>query len=348
VPTIPGAPVPPEPVLDLLPDEGVPPPPAPPVMKQVFNDPKANPKLAPWQERLTLGPGDIVNLQVFGRKEYTRGSVPIGPDGTLSYLQVVGFKAAGLTIDELRVGLTKELRKYIQNSQVIVTPAAYRSKKYYLLGTIIDRGAFTLDRPMTLLEAAARARGIATGLMEQNTVEIADMRRAFIVRNGKKLDVNFTKLFYEGDTTQNIPLQPGDYIYFPSTSNNEAYVLGAVGSPGTIGVTENLTALGAITVRGGFTPASWRKKVIVVRGSTDQAKREIIVVDAAAILAGRQTDIFLQARDLVFVSEKPWQQASDILDVALRAFVQTGTATWTGDNIGPLIKEPILPSLQSE
>lgn len=320
--------------------------PAVPVRSKPGSKTAARPPLAAWQERLTLGPGDLVNLQVYGKKEFTRTEVPVGPDGTITYLQVHDFKAAGLTIDELREALTKELQAFIQNAQIIVTPSAYRSKKYYLLGTIMDRGAFTLDRPMTLLEAAARARGIATGLLEQNTVEIADMRRAFIVRGGKKLNVDFTKLFYEGDTSQNILLQPGDYIYFPSNIVNEVYILGAVRSPGHTGVTENLTALGAITIRGGFTPAAWRRKVIVIRGSLETSKRVVMEVDAAAVMTGRQKDVILEPRDLVYVAEKPWQRAEEILDLALRAFVQTGTATWTGNNVGPLITKPLVPSVR--
>ncbi|MCF7732341.1 MAG: polysaccharide biosynthesis/export family protein [Akkermansiaceae bacterium] len=348
VPTRPEPPQesPPEPIV---PDDPlmVPPPmepaqPAPPIPQ-----PKPPVSLAPWQERLTLGPGDLVNLQIFGRKEYTRTEVPVNPDGTLTYLQVHGYRAAGKTIDELREGLTKEVRSYITNAQVVVTPSAYRSKKYFVLGTVIDRGAYTLDRPMTLLEATVRARGIATGLLEQNTVEIADMRRAFIVRDGKKLDVDFTKLFYEGDLTHNLQLQPGDYIYFPSNIVNEVYVLGAVDAPGHTGVTESLTALGAIGIRGGFTQAAWRKKVLIVRGSFDRKQPEVIEVDAAAILAGKAKDVLLQPRDLIYVSEKPWQRASEIADLAMRAFIQTGVATWTGQNMGPFIDQPLLPTLKS-
>ncbi len=330
-----------------LPPADAPPPLLPPDPRKPFTplpQPKPPTPLAPWQERLTLGPGDLVNLQVFGRKEFTRTQVPINPDGTINYLQVHGFKAAGLTIDELRAGLSTALRDYITNARIIVTPSAFRSKKYFILGTIMDRGAYSLDRPMSLLEAAARARGIATGLLDQNTVEIADMRRAFIVRDGKKLPVDFSKLFFEGDLTQNIQLQPGDYIYFPSNIVNELYVLGAVGSPGPTGVTEGLSALGAITVRGGFSNTAWKKKILILRTPADKKQPDIITLDAAAILAGKQKDIQLQPRDLVYVHEKPWQRATDILAVAMRAFVQTGAATWTGQNIGPILPDTSQPT----
>ncbi len=303
--------------------------------------PQASPKLEAWQERLTLGAGDVLNFQVYGHPQLTRKEVPIGPDGTVTYLQVHDFPAAGLTIDELRDQLTVAIRTHIANARVIITPSAFRSKKYHLLGTVLDRGTYSLDRPMTLLEAAARARGISTGLLSQNTVEIADMRRAFIVRNGHKLNIDFTRLFYEGDLTQNIQLHPGDYIYIPSNVVNEVYVLGAVDSPGQTGVTDSLTALGAITIRGGFSEEAWKRKVLVVRGSLEE-KPQVTVLDAQAILNGRQQDMLLEPRDLVYVSPRPWRRAEEVLDIAMRAFVQSATATWTGQNIGPLV-DRVLP-----
>lgn len=299
--------------------------------------PTPSPKLSPWQERLTLGAGDILNLKVYGHQKYNRTEVPVAPDGTISYLQVHDFKASGLTVDELREGLTEALSAYIKNARVIVIPQKFRSKKYFLMGTVLDRGAYSLDRPMTLVEAVARARGISTGLREKSTVEIADMKRAFVVRNGKKLKVDFTKLFYEGDVSQNIQLSPGDYVYLPSNVVNEVYVLGSVDSPGQTGVTDSLTALGAITIRGGFSQDAWRKKVLVIRNSLSP-NRQVFVVDTAAVIAGKARDIVLEPRDLVFVCSRPWSRAEEVTDIAIRSFVQGATSTWTGLNVKTLIK----------
>lgn len=311
-------------------------PPATPVMlpgpaKKPAPPPPAHPSLDPWQQELRLGPGDTVNFSVYGYKQYTRTDVPIGPDGTLTYLQVSGFKAGGLTIDQLREGMTKALGAYIQNARVIVTPGSWRSKKYYMLGTVVDRGVFTLDRPMSLMEAAARARGMETGFVEESTVELSDMKRAFIVRAGKRLPVDFAKLFYDGDMSQNIQLQPGDYIYFPSTTVNEVYVLGSVGSPGPTGMTPNLTAIGAITIRGGFARTAWTKRVLIVRGPME--KPQVIVVDAAAILSGKQRDIPLEPLDLVYVTDKPWKYAAQVLDSAVKTFVQSAANSWVDENV---------------
>jgi protein involved in polysaccharide export with SLBB domain/capsular polysaccharide biosynthesis protein len=278
----------------------------------------AGPKLAPWQQRLTLGAGDLVNLTIYGRKEATRTLVPLGPDGRISYLQAEGVLAAGLTIDELRARLNQELSQYYQSAQVIVTPAEYRSKRYFLLGSVMDRGAYVLDRPTTIIEAVARARGIATGLLEQNTVEIADLPRALLVRDGQRLPVDFVKLFRDGDLSQNVALAPDDYLYFPSSTLNEAYVLGAVSSPGTVGVTDQSSVVSLITTRGGFTEKAYRQRVLVVRGAL--SKPETFVVNVAAILRGKGLDFMLKPKDIVFVADRPWVRAEELLDMAIGSF----------------------------
>lgn len=311
--------------------------------RQYLSATAAGPTLAPWQERLELGPGDAVNLVTYGQPDSARAAVAIGPDGRLSYLQANGVKASGLTIDELRDQLTTEIRKYRRHAQVIVTPAAWRSKKYYLLGTVIDRGAYPLDRPITIIEAIARARGIATGLLEQNTVEIADLPRAFLVRDGQRLDVDFVKLFQQGDLSQNVPLAPGDYLYFPSSAVNEIYVLGSVASPGTVGVGPRSTVVGIITTRGGFTSKAYRQRVLIVRGSLQHPESH--VVNVADILRGKTPDFPLEPKDIVFVANRPWSKVEDLLDTAISAFITTAVSTWTGINVPGAIQSPVVPSL---
>lgn len=301
-------------------------------------------KMAAWQERLTLGPGDTVNLSLFGRPDYTRNEVPIGPDGKISYLEAVDIDAAGRTIDELRAALDAELNKSYRNARTIITPAVLRSKQYFILGKVVDKGAFSLDRPLTIIEAVARARGLETGLFQQNTVELADLPRSFLVRRGQRMKVDFEKLFQQGDLTQNIPLEPDDYLYFPSSNTNEVYVLGAVTAPGVQGFTPNATVVGMVTTRGGFGPKAYLDRVLVVRGSL--TKPQTFVVNVHKVLKAKAPDFRLEPKDIVYVSEKPWARVEELIDIALRSFVQAAAAGWAGSNMGPYITAPIIPSIQ--
>lgn len=287
---------------------------------------------AQWQQKLTLGPGDVLNLALYGEPQLDANEVPIGPDGRISYLEASGVQAAGLTVDEFREKLNEELGKYRRAAQAIVVPVAYKSKKYFVLGKVTQRGAFPLDRPMTLLEAVGRAGGMETGLSsDRSLIELADLSRAFISRNGRQLPVNFEKLFQEGDLTQNVPLEPNDYIYFPAADQKEVFVLGAVQFPGAYQYSQNTGALGAVAARGGFNPRAWKNKVLVIRGGL--SKPQLFEIDAHEVLGARKSDVRLQPRDIVYVSERPWVRAEELLDLAAQAFVTAAVVTVTGERV---------------
>ncbi len=302
----------------------------------------AKEKPACWRDRYTLGPEDILNFSLFGHPDLDRGQLFVQPDGTITYLQAQNVQAEGLTIDELRAAIEKQLSEFYKQPRVIISPVELRSKKYFILGKVVDRGAFAMDRPITILEAVARSRGLETGLFQQNTVELADMARSFLIRKGQRMDVDFQKLFYDGDMTQNIELEPQDYLYFSSANTDEIYVLGEVNSPNPQGFTPRLTVLAAITQRDGFTKAAYRERVLVVRGSIK--KPQLFVVDTNAILKGRAPDFPLEPKDIVYVSNRPWKVAEDMADAAVSTFIQAAVTTWTGDSIGPLIKHQLIPT----
>jgi len=188
---------------------------------------------------------------------------------------------------------------------------------------VVNKGVFSFDRPLSVIEAIARAGGLETGLYLARTVELADLQRSFLVRSGQRVPVDFERLFQRGDLSQNIPLQPDDYLYFALASANEIYVLGEVMNPGVQVFAAKPSAISAITFGGGFTSRSFKSRVLVVRGSLDHP--QTFVVDAAAILAGKIPDFKLQPRDIVYVSRNPWVIAAEVLDTAAKAFVQAFT-----------------------
>jgi protein involved in polysaccharide export with SLBB domain len=282
---------------------------------------------AQWQQHLTLGPGDILNLSLLEMPETARTEVPVGPDGRLSFLQASDVMAAGLTVDELRAKLDEVLGKYYRNPRTIITPEAFRSKKYCVLGAVANKGVYVFDRPTRIIEAIARAGGLETGLSNTRTVEMADLQRSLLVRNGQRVPVDFERLFHQGDLSQNVFLEPNDYLYFAQASENEIYVLGEVALPGLLVYSARPTVISAIAARGGFTTRSFKGRVLVVRGSLD--KPETFIVDTSSVLAGKTPDFKLQPRDIVYVSINPWITAGEVLDLAVKSFVTALTVQGT-------------------
>jgi protein involved in polysaccharide export with SLBB domain len=322
--------------------DNVPPPPATTASGEVTNlslsVTASQVRRAAWQQRLTLGPGDILNLQLFNMLDTVQTDVPIGPDGRISFLQARDIAAAGLTIDELRGKLDESLAKFYQNPRTIITPAAYHSKKYVVLGAVANRGVFPFDRPLSVIEALARAGGVQTGVYGRDTIELADLGRSFLVRDGQRYPVDFERLFERGDLTQNVPLAPDDYLYFAPASANEIYVLGQVLNPGVVAFLPRTSTMSVIAAAGGFTPQAYRSRVLVVRGSVTHP--QTFVVDTSAILSAKKPDFRLQAKDIVYVGNSPWAKAEQLLDVAVTAFVQAFTVTAVNLNIQPWITHP--------
>jgi protein involved in polysaccharide export with SLBB domain len=266
----------------------------------------------------------------------------VGPDGRLSYLHVQDLPVAGLTIDELRNRFDSELARFYVTPRTMVAPVSFSSKKYYVLGKVVNEGVYVLDRPLTIIEAVARARGLQTA-SAQGGGQVADLSRSFLVRDGKKAPISLERLFRQGDLSQNALLEPGDYLYIAPAVVQEIFILGEVFSPGTVGVGESASLITALTARGGFTERAWRKRVLVVRGSLQQP--EAFAVDAPAILAGRTPDFRLQPGDLVYVNARPWIRVEELLDIATQSFIEAAVTTWVGANVPAVFIKPIAPSL---
>ena len=299
------------------------------------------PVLDPWQQKLTLGPGDVFDVSIYGQPESLRSGLSIAPDGRFSYLQAIDVAASGLTVDELRAKLEGVLGKFHISPRVVIVPQAFHSKKYFVLGNVAQRGVFTLDRPTTIVEAVAKARGFTAGAQQRSSFNLADLSHAFLMRRQPagefvREPVDFEGLFQRGELQHNKMLAPDDYLYFPAVGLEEVYVLGEVRSVGVTPYVKNLTALGVIASRGGFTEGAFRQKILIVRGSLE--KPETFVVDVQSTLRAQLPDFALQPRDIVYVSRKPWAKAQELLEAASSDFVRAVAVSWTGRKISPALQ----------
>jgi len=295
---------------------------------------------AAWQDHLVLGPGDVLTFQFFGDTNLTKENVVIGMDGRVGYLQAHDIVATGLTVDELRDKLNQVLSSYYRSPRVVVMPVAYRSKKYYVLGKVTSPGAYVLDRPVTIVEALARAKGLAAGQVDRNSIDLADLGRSFLIRAGKRMPLDFERLFDAGDFSQNAELEPNDFLYFWPANIREIYVLGQVRNPGTVAWTPNKTLMAALSERGGFTDTAWKNRVLVVRGSLSHP--ETHPVDTWKILDARGPDFVLKPHDIVYVANRPFFYGEELVDVAVTAFLQSAVTDWTAGYI-TLWDRPWLP-----
>ncbi len=280
-----------------------------------------------------LGPGDTLELEVVGDPS-TRMRTVVGPDGKIYFNVLPGLDVWGLTMTQTRERLVQEMQRYVREQQPIsVSLVSATSQRIWILGRLNKPGVYPLAGPMTLLEAVSVAGGPAPATTfatlagpvsratSRGTDEAADLSRAFVLRNGNLLRVDFQQLLREGDMSQNIYLQPDDFVYLPSATIGSVHVLGAVNNPRAVEYTNQLTLVQAVAQAGGtLIRGAYPAQVALVRGSL--AEPQFAVIDMNAILRGEANDIALEAQDIVFVPEAPYRILTRYLDTILNTFVR--------------------------
>ena len=295
--------------------------------------------LRPTENFFTLGPGDSVEIEIAGTPA-SRAVTLVGPDGKIYYYLLPGLNVWGLTLKQTRDLLEKELTKYLSDAQVTLTLRTVGSKFVWLLGRVNRPGIYPLAGPMTLLESVAAAGGTSRSLSQVASEELADLRHSFVVRQGQFIPVDFQRLLHEGDTSQNIYLQPDDFVYVPSVLAQEVYVLGAVRSPRVLPYTERMTLVSAIAAGTGieryewinagssdpgpFSKDAYLTHVAIVRGSLSAP--QIAVVDYNAIVKGKARDVRLEPGDIVYVPNSPYTTLKRYFNIILNTFVATVAA----------------------
>ncbi len=104
----------------------------------------------------------------------------------------------------------------------------------------------------------------------------------------------------EGETSYNIVIQPGDYIYVPNIEPGEFYFYGHVSRPGVYTLTgRKVTLKMALAAAGGLDSVAIPRRCDLVRrvGNTEVT----IQVDLQRIFDGEQPDIYLKANDWINV-----------------------------------------------
>jgi protein involved in polysaccharide export with SLBB domain len=293
----------------------------------------------------TLGPGDKVEIELLSEPA-SKTTTTVGPDGKIYFNLLSGLDVWGLTLAQAKARLEQELAQFIRDRvQVTLTLRAVESQRVWLLGRLQAPGVYPMATPMTLLEAIALAGGTAELTSTRDVTvlpsseELADLRRSFVLRQGKLLPVNFDRLLRQGDLSQNIYLQADDFIYLPSAAAREVYVLGAVGQPKAVPYNEELTLVAAIAnALGTIKDADWWQ-VALVRGSLSQPK--VAIINYKAIVQGKEPDVKLEPQDIVYVPFTPWRYPYKYLDIVLQTFV---SAVAINEGARAVTKQAVTPA----
>ncbi|MGH9404124.1 MAG: polysaccharide biosynthesis/export family protein [Terriglobia bacterium] len=153
-----------------------------------------------------IGPGDLLDIDVWQNTELTFRGLPVRPDGKISIPLLNDVPAAGLTAMQLADSITQKLKGFVKDPQVTVVVTQVNSQRYYVLGEVAHPGVFPLLPGLTALQAISSAGGFT---------QFANEKKVYILRRNQKLPFNYKMVVQGKDLQENVELKPGDTLVIP-------------------------------------------------------------------------------------------------------------------------------------
>jgi len=285
-----------------------------------------------------LGPGDVLDVRVFGQPELT-STVQVDSDGNLSSLPFleIPIRAKCRSEKEVQKDITAAYAKFINNPQVSVRISERNSRQpATVFGAVRQPARVEMKRKVRLNELMAvsggfteRAAGTIQILHTEPLMcpEAGEEAEAAPI-DGTRIPLQIVKIsdLRAGKVDANPFIRPGDYVLV--TEAEPVYVTGAVLSPGGIYLRDQLMLSRALAMVGGPRKEAKLSDVRIYRQVPGSANQEVIHVDVAAIKKNQKPDFLLQPYDVIEVTESGMFSASRIGPTLFSAL--SGAVTNTG------------------
>jgi polysaccharide biosynthesis/export protein len=288
-----------------------------------------------------LGPGDVVNINVFGAEEYS-GQVIVLQDGAINLPQVGRVVVEGLTFQGTASEVAAAYSRYIRRPVVTVTPVRLRPVRVAVSGQVNRPGTYTIEssniNQVLIFPSLTQAISQAGGITARANLKEVEIRRPVGPNQKQVTTINLWDLVRTGDLSQDLVLQGGDEVYIPlaetlspaeatelaaanfAPDSIQIYIAGEVDRPGLVEVPLNTPLNQAILVAGGFTNRANQRSVSLVRLNPDGsvAQRDIPIDFNQGI--SEEGNPMLRNQDVVVVSRSGVAAFGETTNILLSPF----------------------------
>ncbi|MGD8854484.1 MAG: SLBB domain-containing protein, partial [Gammaproteobacteria bacterium] len=226
-----------------------------------------------------IGPGDTVQIQLFG-KEPAEYALVVSRDGTLQFPGIGPIPVAGLSFADMEEVIATRVEEQTIGNRVSVTMGPLRSIRVFVLGDASRPGSYTVSALTTMTNALFVSGGINP---------IGSLRDIQLKRRGRVVArLDLYDLLLRGDTSGDARLQPGDVIFIPPVGATVG-VDGEVRRPAIYELDRESTVEEVVELAGGLLPTAYPPATQIER---IDAKGERTLVDLdIGTAAGQRTRV---------------------------------------------------------
>jgi protein involved in polysaccharide export with SLBB domain len=252
-----------------------------------------------------LGPGDVVNVAVFGEAEMAT-MLAVTPEGTLVIPSVGVVRVLGANLDEAQARVRTAVFRLYRNVDVTLSLTQVRTFKVFLVGDVPNPGVVTASSVTRASEViptgGERATPPALGPTTLERTGLSPHRNILLRRaTGDSVLVDLARFALLGDLSANPTLREGDALVV-RTVTESVQITGPVGFPGVYEYREgeSLADFLALTTGGRGLPRYAGDTIRVSRVGPTGARRTIFLSGAEA--SGRAgAALPLEPFDVVYV-----------------------------------------------
>ncbi len=239
-----------------------------------------------------IGEGDKLQIAVWGVASLNF-EVKVRPDGMITVPGLGDVAASGRKPEDLTKELTVRLKELIKNPIVTVTVTDITNTKVFIFGSGTKPVVYDISRKTTLLQI----------LISLSDIRVADLKRAYLLRNNVKIKEGFHNLLINGDISEDVQIEANDALFIPLYPDKSIYVQGGVNSPKAIEFRVGISVMEAILEAGGFTKFASPNDTRIIR--KENGKEIIIPVKAKRLIkdADLSQNVKLKPGDFVVVDE---------------------------------------------
>lgn len=256
---------------------------------------------SPAQQRETvveanaaIGPGDVLDVEVFDTPELSSATAHVANDGTVTLPVLGALTVEGLNVNQAARKIESALRGrgIMLQPHVTVTILENTTQNATLLGEVKTPGVYSTIGGRRLLDLIALAGGLTPGAGKVVTIAHRDDPT-------HPLTIRLVPTAEDLGSQKNPVIRPGDTVMVGRAG--VIYILGDVKKPGgfLIDNGEHISLMQALTLAGGWNQEAALSKAKLIR-KEPQGHAEM-GLDLKHVLKGEQADIKVENGDILYV-----------------------------------------------